>query len=126
MEVDLSEVVNDPQLAESVLVHRYVGLFAQGGYVQQEADGSPFAAFGVMDVVSGKTLATLSDADRPNASMTFITSTEIKTTRLDDQQGETGTSDILEWNSEQWRVIRVDPYYTRGFWKAVIGRLKGA
>lgn len=115
--IDLSEVVNDPDMGESYTIIRNSGKFVAGGW--QVTNTSEIKAFGIVSVASSRDLKQVPEGDRIEAAMVFYSITEMMMTR------EGATSDILRWEGEEYRVLKSSPYGTRGYWKAIACRIKG-
>lgn len=118
--IDLSEVVNDPELAESFTILRSSGTFAEGGW--QEATRQTIQTFGVVSPASSDDVNQLPEGDRISGNTTFYTSTPMYVTHTDPQPG---TSDIIVWQGENYRLAMVWNYSTRGYYKAVGVRMSG-
>ena len=118
--IDLSEVVNDPDLAKEFAILRQSGSFQLGGWVSDPPQEIP--AFGVITVATPKMLQMVPEGDRVGGEMAFITANEIYLT----SEKRSGTSDQLVWHGEKYRVIHVAPWMDYGFFIAVAVRMKAA
>lgn len=118
--IDLSEIVNDPDLAQPFTIERSSSSFVLGGVSNTV---TPLQAFGVITVSDPETLQMIPDADRPTGAMSFYSSTPIFESR-DDQNGE-GVSDFLIWRSQRFRVLKMFPYIDYGYNHAVAVRVAG-
>jgi hypothetical protein len=119
--IDLSEVVSDPEMAESFTILRSVGKFVAGGW---QDDKTTIVAYGVVTVAKQQDIQMLPEADQVNSAMAFYSTTEMKKTYRD-ANNTLGTSDILLWRGDQYRVMHVAPYVTRGYWRAIATSMSG-
>lgn len=118
--IDVSDILEDPDLCQDFTVYRSSGAFAAGGWVEGEPAQVPFS--GVITVASAKELAQVPEGDRVQGSMAFRSSQPIYVTR----NGEfKGTSDRIMWRGEPYRVVQVLPYADYGYWKAIGARMEG-
>lgn len=123
-EIDLSDVVNDADLADSYSIQRFTGSFQLGGW-QQSATTIP--AYGVVGVASDEDLLRIPEADRLSGAMQFHNQDQIYITELDDSSGTAvqRISDQLLWRNQLYRVLHVAPQAHRGYWKAIAVRMAG-
>jgi hypothetical protein len=117
--IDLSRAVNDPRLMQGFTIFRSVGSFQAGGWV--EGAKTSIAAYGVVTVASVKDVQMLPQADHIGGEMIFYSTTQFYTTSADNS----GTSDILVWRGENYRVMQVSPFDDYGFNSAIAVRMKG-
>lgn len=115
--IDVSEVITDPDFAQTYVVHRQAGNWEKGRWVR--SDEIPIKVIGVVTVADAKTLEQLPEGDRVTGLMCFYATQELFETR------EEGTSDQLEWRGERYRLKRVFPYGDYGYFKAVGERMAG-
>ncbi len=118
--IDLSEVVNDPDLAQPFTILRQSGSFQLGGWVPNEPQ--PIDAFGVITVATPRMMQMVPEGDRVGGEMAFCTANEIYLT----SEKRSGTSDQLVWHGEKYRVTHVAPWMDYGFFIAVAVRMKAA
>jgi hypothetical protein len=126
--IDLSDVVTDPDLAESYTIQRSTGSFEFGGWVTTP---STIPGYGVVSVATEQDLEMIPEGDRVTGSMVFHSEARIYETQLDGAGGITvgattqRVSDKILWNYQLYRVLHVSPYPNRNFWKAVAVRMAG-
>ena len=124
MAFELQDVVNDPDLAESFDILRSSGTFAAGGW---QAATVQLPAWGVVTVATDKQLEALPEGDRVHGARLFITEQPLYVTGADRQDGTAGTSDVLLWHNQKYRIVSVGPYENRGgFYSAVAVRMSGS
>jgi hypothetical protein len=98
---------------------RSTGKFVQGGWEEKR---EAFFAFGVVTVATGKDLDQLPEGDRVSQALKFYSTTELFLTSKDKQ----GTSDIIVYRNEKYRLLSCSPYPERGYWRAIAARMSGA
>ena len=118
MALDLSDVVSDPDIAESFTIERSSGGFVRGGW-SNAVDRIP--AFGVVSVVNENELDMLPEADRILGARVFYSTQEMYVTSVQ----RSGLSDVLIYNDEKYRVFNVAPYGNRGYFRAYAARMVG-
>lgn len=125
MPFQLDEVVNDPDLAQTITVVRTSGEFAKGGWKSSERQ---FEAYGVLTVSKSKELVQVPQGDRTTGAIYFLSTTRLYTT------SETGVqpggqqslvSDQIIWHGLRYRVEGVEPWLDFGFWSAELLRIAG-
>jgi hypothetical protein len=122
--MELQDVVNDPDLAEEFTIVRSTGSFASGGWQDTKTE---ISAYGIVTVADDNSLEAVPEADRIHGARIFIAECPIYVTSEDRRDGTTGTSDVLVWQGQKYRVQRVGNYSNRGgFYYAVATRTKGA
>lgn len=118
--INLAAIAVDPDFAQPYSISRQTGQWGPGGWVP----GTPttLAMYGAVTVGSEKDLKQIPEGDRAEGAMIFYAIQEIYVTRLD---SGSGTSDVITWRGEQYRVAKVWPYAHAGYWKAYAVRMKG-
>ena len=118
--IDLSEIVNDPDLGQPFTITRTTGEFAAGGW---QADAPTLIpAFGVITVASDEALQQVPEGDRVAGSMMVFTQTPIYQTLVN----QSGISDTLVWRGNTYRVQAAGPWEDYGYYQAIIARMTGA
>lgn len=119
--MELSEVVNDPDLAESFSILRStVGTFVAGGWVNNI---QTVPAYGVVTPATAKEMKMVPEGDEVHEAFMFYSVTPMYDTRTNP---DNENADILVWNGENYRVIKVWNYMQRGFFSAMAVRMVGA
>lgn len=116
--LDVSEIVNDPELAEPFIIRRSRGGFVRGGWSDQITE---IPAYGVVSVAAEKDLEVLPEGDRVREARVFHSSQPIYITNAEN----VGVSDVLVWNNVAYRVLSVADYSNRGYYRAVACRTAG-
>lgn len=118
-EIDLSDVVGDPAMADPFTIERSQGGFGRGGWIASPPLVIP--GFGVVSVASGADLEALPEADRIHEARVFHTTQEILLPSAD----RNGLSDVLIYQGVRYRVVNSKDYSSRGFFWVIAVRMKG-
>jgi hypothetical protein len=133
--IDVSDVVSDPDLAQSFTIQRSTGQFVQGGW---QDTISLVAAYGVITVTDPQVLSMLPEADRPEGAMSFYSTLPIfETHKLDPTYGGPsygvgvygggqGVSDVIVWRNNSYRIVKVFNWVDYGYHHGVGVRMTGA
>jgi hypothetical protein len=119
MPLDLSEIVNDPDLSQDVVVIRSMGSFGLGGWKEQSVS---VAACGIIMPADDQALSQVPEGDRVGGSLQFISAQRIYPTHAGQQAG---ISDKIQWQGETYKVQSVAPWVDNGFWSAILVRQPG-
>lgn len=121
--IDLSEVVEDPDLAEPFTIIRTSGQFGAGGWLADTPQN--ITAFGVVSVATPKEIADLPvEADKIKEVRAFWSTTPMFVTNAVGVAAG-ATSDVLVWQGVQYRVLALPDYSNRGYYKALAIRMAG-
>lgn len=127
--MNLTEVVNDPDFAESFVVLRSQGgSFSAGGW--KEPPPQRLNYYGVISIATAKEIESLPEADRVHEAIVINCELPLYVTRIANE-GTTGsgTSDVIIWvggTNDKYRIMKVHNYSTRGYWWAIAVRMVGA
>lgn len=117
--IDLSEVVNNPDMAQDFTLLRSSGSWQNGIWISVPASQ---LCHGVVSVATPRDLDMIPEGDRVTGAMVFHSSVPLYGTWVD-PQGMQHSSDILMWNGNQFRVLTVSQYLDYGYYRAVATRL---
>lgn len=119
--LDVSEVANSPDLAESFTILRSTGTqFNQGVW---ETEEQSITGFGVISVAESRDAEMLPEGDLAKGAMVFWSAQPIYVTNTTNiAVGQ--SSDILVWNGKRYRVLTVRPYKDWGYYRAVGTRMQ--
>ena len=132
--ISISEIINDPDFAQEFTIQRDYGQFGPGGW---QPNIAPVQAYGPITVADFQTLNMIPEGDRPTGAMAFYWTSEIYETHSDRPQygqggagqggygGGQGTSDVICWRNQNYRIIKVWPDVDYGYYKAVGVRMSG-
>lgn len=115
--LNVSDVINDPLFVQSYTGKRQTGAWVKGEWVPGTVSTVNFT--GIITPASPKDIDQIPEGDRVTGMMAFYSLVEIFVTRT------TGTSDILVWGSEDYKVVWCNPYSDYGYYKALAVRMKG-
>jgi hypothetical protein len=121
--INVAEVVSDPDLCQTVTVQRSHGAFALGGWSDSQATTSTFPISAVVTVASENDLRQVPEGDRVAGAMMFHTTQPLYLTHGATPQA--ADSDILVWNGNRYRLIKIWPYVNYGYYKAMGVRMSG-
>jgi hypothetical protein len=113
-------VTFSPSLSQDFRVHRSVGHFESGGWIEDPEQ--IITATGIVSVASSRELRQVPEGDRVIGSMVFYSNTPLM---ISHQAGWQGTSDKIEWNGEYYRLIPLRAYSDYGYFKAIGVRIVG-
>lgn len=117
--IQVGDVVNDPDFAQSFTILRSNTKFVLGGI---ENETTQVQGFGTVTVASVQDLDQVPEADRVKGAMMFHSTRPLFVTHADDVPG---VSDILEWRGDKYRLVSVAPYVDWGYYRAVGVRMAG-
>lgn len=118
--INVSEIVTDPDFAQTLTIQRSAGRFASGGFVNTTTS---LNAAGVVVVAAEEDLEQIGEGDRVVGAMEFYTTVPIYETRTGAKEG---LSDVIAWNGQQYRLAKVWPWRDYGYYRAIGIRMSGA
>ena len=120
--IDMTDVVADLtlQAPQSVTILRSTGSWVAGGFQSSTAQ---FQVNGVVQPATDKEIGMLPEGDRVGQVMAFWLTVPVLLTHGGQSPG---TSDILQYYGEKYRVLSVKHYGGAGYWKALGTRLSAA
>lgn len=118
MPFSLSDIANDPDLGQEIVILRSNGFFGAGGW---RDNVTQIPEYGVVVVADDETLAQVPEGDRVAGSMQLIAPCPIYETKA----VRSGLSDKIVWNGSTYRVQRVAPWKDFGYWAAILVRMEG-
>jgi hypothetical protein len=124
MPFTLTEIVNDPDLAQAFTLFRSTGQYVAGGWANTVTQ---IPSYGVITVASEEALDMVPEGDRVSGSMHVLTAARLYETHEAGVAGKNGgLSDQIQWNGQMYRVQAVAPWKDFGFWSAVFVRMTGS
>ncbi len=103
--MDLSEVLYNSEFCHDFQILRSTsGQFVSGGF--QDAK-SEISVCGIVTAASDKEINMQPEGDRVTGAMVFHCEQELFITHSGPMQG---TSDIILWEGQQWRIVKILPY----------------
>lgn len=128
---DLSFIMDDGVLGEPYTIQRATGTFVLGGW---QIDSVNIPGYGVVSVANDQDMLQIPEGDRITGAMVFHSTKRIYETQLDSNpsygQGPFGGttqwfSDIMIWNYQSYRIMKVGPYPNRSYWRGIGVRMAG-
>lgn len=113
--IDVSEILNDPDMCEGFTILRPSGQFVAGGY-QQNVPQS-ISSFGAIRNTSGAELDMVPEGDRNRELISIRTTTQV----FETNKGQ--TSDMVLYHNFQYRVVTVKDYSSQGYWFAIAAKM---
>ena len=117
--IQMSEIVNDPDFAQPFTALRSVGSWLNGVW---QSVTSEVQLYGVIAEPTVRELEMMAVGDVVKGHMIFWSSQAIYGTHA--TEGVGGSSDILVWRGENYRVLLVHQYLDYGFYRALATRMK--
>ena len=117
--INVSELLSDPDFAQSFTINRSTGAFVLGGW---QSSTTALARFGVVTVAKERDLEQLPEGDLVSGGMLFFSTKEIF---LSTGGTAAGASDTITWRGDTYRMAKVWPYGDFGYWKALGVRVSG-
>jgi hypothetical protein len=121
-EVSLADVIQDPDMAQNFTITRSSGSWVNGTWTQTTTQ---LQAFGVIEVGTPKDIHMSMEADIIEGSITVWTVTPIFTTHANGSNNP-GSSDLITWHGDLYRVMQVSVWRDYGYYRAVCVRQKMA
>jgi hypothetical protein len=122
--IDMSDVVNDQDLAQAYSVTRSVGSFVLGGFHVDSTSEIPF--WGVIQPSTPEEIELVPEADRKTGMMTFHSQQQMFSTYTEGIGTASGLSDVIVWRGQPYRLTVIDPWGDFAYWRAIGTRLAGA
>ncbi len=113
--IDVSEIVNDPDFAQSFIINRTSTSFIVGGTSQSTTQ---IPSYGVI-------IPDPSDIDQTQEGDRITGSIKIYCTQQLLETSTTGTSDTITWHGQTYRVASVKDWSDNGYFEAKGYRLSG-
>lgn len=118
--IDVSEVINDPDVMHAFTILRSTGSWVDGTWTPVV---TTIQGFGVIEVGQPRDIDMVPEGDVIKSLRVFWSQQPIYGTH---NGSNPGSSDILEWRGDQYRVLSVARWQDYGFYRAVATRLKAA
>jgi hypothetical protein len=118
--LDMSEIVNDPDLAQPFQIIRKSGGTYTAGVWSEIS--TTITSSAVISVAKSTDLLQLPEADRIAGTMVFHSTQPIYET----SQTRGATSDILIWRGDKYRVSNAFPYDDYSYVKVFAVRMQGS
>jgi hypothetical protein len=113
MAIDVSDIVNDPDFAETFTVHRSSGHYVFGGWENTTED---LTLWGVIQPAKPEHLDRVPEGDRVTGAIVVFCTDQIYRTHAGNNAG---ISDVIHWQDQHYRVEDVKNWSENGYWEAV-------
>lgn len=118
--VQVSEVVNDPDMAQPFTILRSTGTAWLNGVWQSST--TEFSGYGVIADPTDREIKMIPEGDQVVGAKVFWSAQPIYATRA--TSGVGASSDILVWRGLSFRVVNVQQFQDYGFYRAIATRMK--
>ena len=117
-QLDLSDIITSPEFRQQIEIIRDTGgRWYQGKY---EKTSEILFTMGVVSATNEREIEMLPEGDRGTETKDIHTIIPVYTAR----GGSTGrAADIVVWNGERYKVVKVQNSGDYGYWKAVISKI---
>ena len=117
-QIDLSDIVQSPEFSQQIKITRSrSGVWFQGKYTDLK---KTIVTTGVISATDERDINMIPEGDRVQEMKTIHAIIPLYTTRTGKNQS---TSDVIEVNGEEYKVIRVTNAGDYGYWRAIIGKI---
>lgn len=123
--INLAEVVNDPDFAQSFVITRSQGGAFKAGKWQDAT--TTVQGYGVIQPATAEELNQVPEGDRVNEVKSFHSSSplyETHTSGGDDPNAR--ISDTIAWSGQNYKLVKVFQWQDFGYYKALGVRMSGA
>lgn len=120
--LDISELIVDPDFAQSYKVYRKSGDWVDGVFVEGEIS---VQFYGPITPANVQDVNMLPEGDRIAGLMVFRTTRDNPFLITRNTAGNMGTSDQPEWKNERYKIMQVLPWDDFGYMKAIGTRMAG-
>ena len=121
--INISEIVNDPDFAQSFSLVRSSGTWTLGRFV---STSTTLSRYGVILPMTTKEITQLATGDALQGYIKVYCVDNIYTTRLDTAGDAGGLSDEVVWQGDNYKVLAVQQFSDFGYWQASCVRKRGA
>ncbi len=119
--INVSRAINDPRFSQLFKVFRKSGEWEKGRFIEKE---KTITINGVITPSKPKEIEMIPEGDRVGGEVTIHTTNKLYTTHLlEGDSSEEGTSDIIEWQDERYKLYQVNNYSQYGYYSAIGMRL---
>ena len=119
--IDVSEIIDDPDLAQRFKLYRITGQFVNGRWVENPKQ--ELTRVGIIVPMGAKSLQQIPEADRVRGAIEVFTKEILYITSSAGSQSR--TSDQVLWKGSLYKLLAVDDYSDFGFYHGVGQRIQG-
>lgn len=122
--INVSELITDPDFAQSFTVTRYLGAWVDGRLQEQKSE---IPMMGVITPENTSDMNQLPGGDTITGRINIYSLEPLFTTRLQgDNSSRSSTSDEIEWRGEKWKILQTENFLDFGYFKSLAVRKFGA
>lgn len=114
--INLSEVINDTDFAQSFVIARDTGNWVLGKWVSSESN---VTLYGIIQPATAEELDEVPEADRVRGVISVHSSQPIYETNPN------GISDLVSWNNQTYKIVKLYPWNDFGYFKGLAVRMSG-
>lgn len=108
--IDVSELIHDPDFSEPLIIIKKSGAWKSGEF---RTTDDLTEALGIVRPTSGEDVETVPEGDRKSELKTFFLTEEVSS------DNGNAIPDIIVWNQQKYKVVKVFDWGNHGFYKAV-------
>lgn len=122
--INVSELITDPDFAQTFTVTRYFGEWVDGRLQEQKSE---IPMVGVITPENTSDMNQLPGGDTITGRINIYSLEPLFTTRLKgDNSSRSSTSDEIEWRGEKWKILQTENFLDFGYFKSLAVRKFGA
>ena len=122
--INVAKAITDPRFSQPFKVFRKSGEWIKGRFIESEKE---ISMIGVIAPSKPKEIEMIPEGDRVGGEITIHTTRKLYTTRsidtAEDNGENQGTSDIIEWQGERYKLYQVNDYSQYGYYSSIGMRL---
>ena len=119
--LNVADIVASPEFTQTITVKRHSGgRYINGRFTQNEEIIKMNA---VVSAADEKTLSMIPEGDRNETTKTVHSIERIYLTSSESSRGENRTSDIIEYNGDEYKVVAILDADDYGFTKVVMSKI---
>lgn len=118
--LDLSSVVLDPDFAQTFTIKRFSGQWQAGRFIQTNNE---IQMAGIISIANAKQIEFIPEGDRIGGEIAIHTVQPLYNSRNGTDISQGGTSDIVIWHGDKYKIYQVNEYSDYGYYLAIGQRM---
>ena len=119
--IDVSSTILDPHFAQTFTVKRYTnGKWEAGRWVQEPTE---IKIVGTISIANAKQIEFIPEGDRIGGEIAIHTTVPLYNSRNGTDTSKGGTSDIVIWHDDEYKIYQVNEYSDYGYYFAIGQRM---
>lgn len=114
--LDMSSIVLDPRFAQIFTVKRFAGKWQSGRFVESSTD---IQMTGTISIANAKQIEFIPEGDRIGGEIAIHTTEPLYNSRNGTDVSQGGTSDIVLWHNDEYKIYQVNEYSDYGYYFAI-------